>query len=77
MVDLNCTGAEKDVSACQSTGWGSHNCGQRDDVGVECRKSLIINQQYPLNLQFIDLYLYKKIPKVRMYKKLRKLSITI
>lgn len=41
MVDLNCTGAEKDVSACQSTGWGSHNCGQNDDVGVQCRKSVV------------------------------------
>lgn len=39
MVDLNCKGSEKDISACQSTGWGSHNCRQRNDVGVECRKS--------------------------------------
>ncbi|XP_052061902.1 neurotrypsin-like [Mytilus californianus] len=48
MVDLNCTGAEKDVSACQSTGWGSHNCGQRDDVGVECQTGVrLVNGPSP------------------------------
>ncbi|KAJ8311383.1 LOW QUALITY PROTEIN: hypothetical protein KUTeg_010738 [Tegillarca granosa] len=34
--DLNCYGYEKDISQCGSGGWGNHNCGHGEDVGVSC-----------------------------------------
>lgn len=34
--DVTCVGTEASLSLCQVTAWGSHNCGHREDAGVEC-----------------------------------------
>lgn len=38
MTELSCNGSEMDISACPYKGWGSTQCRQKDDVGLECRK---------------------------------------
>ncbi|XP_048257946.1 uncharacterized protein LOC124119031 [Haliotis rufescens] len=34
--DLGCTGTESDLSRCSHAGWGTHNCGHSEDVGIIC-----------------------------------------
>ena len=34
--DVSCTGHEASLSSCGHNGWGSHNCGHSEDVGVRC-----------------------------------------
>ncbi|EDV27497.1 uncharacterized protein TRIADDRAFT_53242 [Trichoplax adhaerens] len=34
--DLHCQGNESSLSQCSHRGWGSHNCGHSEDVGVQC-----------------------------------------
>ncbi|XP_041454769.1 deleted in malignant brain tumors 1 protein-like isoform X1 [Lytechinus variegatus] len=34
--DLRCSGSEKELSACSSSGWGVHNCGHSEDAGLRC-----------------------------------------
>uniref|UniRef100_G3UR43 Soluble scavenger receptor cysteine-rich domain-containing protein SSC5D n=1 Tax=Meleagris gallopavo TaxID=9103 RepID=G3UR43_MELGA len=36
MDDVICVGTEASLSLCWITSWGSHNCGHREDAGVEC-----------------------------------------
>ena len=36
MDDVACTGSESRLSECNHRGWGSHNCGHGEDVGVRC-----------------------------------------
>ena len=36
MDDVNCSGSESSLFACSFRGWGQHNCGHGDDVGVDC-----------------------------------------
>ena len=35
--DVGCTGSETNLSSCSHGGWGRHNCGHGDDVGVNCQ----------------------------------------
>ncbi|CAH1803155.1 unnamed protein product, partial [Owenia fusiformis] len=34
--DMNCAGMEGTLFQCRHAGWGVHNCGHREDVGVSC-----------------------------------------
>ena len=34
--DIQCTGSETSLEDCSHRGWGVHNCGHVEDVGIEC-----------------------------------------
>ncbi|XP_062572436.1 deleted in malignant brain tumors 1 protein-like [Saccostrea cucullata] len=34
--NVNCTGGEGSITQCRSNGWGAHNCGHNEDVGIIC-----------------------------------------
>eukprot|EP00058_Branchiostoma_floridae_P007724 XP_002593212.1 hypothetical protein BRAFLDRAFT_120140 [Branchiostoma floridae] len=36
MDDLGCSGSENSLQYCPHLGWGSHNCGHSEDIGVRC-----------------------------------------
>ena len=36
MDDVSCAGSESRLADCPFTGWGLHNCGHSEDVGVSC-----------------------------------------
>ncbi|XP_078317936.1 uncharacterized protein LOC144620594 isoform X2 [Crassostrea virginica] len=40
--DVICTGSEESIMQCQSNGWGVHNCGHSEDVGITCTSALPI-----------------------------------
>ena len=50
--NLGCRGNEPDISYCDHSGWGVHNCDHGEDVGVTCSKgvfSLYFNTRILLN----------------------------
>ena len=38
--DLDCSGSESQVTFCHHLGFGNHNCGHDEDVGVVCSDSV-------------------------------------
>lgn len=36
MDDVTCDGSENDIRDCKFGGWGQHDCGHTEDVGIEC-----------------------------------------
>ena len=34
--DIHCNGYESSLSSCPHIGWGLHNCGHNEDIGVAC-----------------------------------------
>ncbi|XP_052271750.1 deleted in malignant brain tumors 1 protein-like [Dreissena polymorpha] len=40
--DVRCIGTESSLSYCRTRGWGEHNCGHHEDVGVDCYSDLKI-----------------------------------
>lgn len=36
MDNVACTGQEAAIEECHHNGWGNHNCGHDEDVGVRC-----------------------------------------
>lgn len=34
--DVDCTGSEDSIFDCNHTGFGEHNCGHAEDVGIVC-----------------------------------------
>ncbi|XP_048254124.1 deleted in malignant brain tumors 1 protein-like [Haliotis rufescens] len=34
--NLNCNGTESSLKRCSHNGWGTHNCGHHEDVGILC-----------------------------------------
>ncbi|NXJ71112.1 SRCRL protein, partial [Rostratula benghalensis] len=39
--EVNCTGAERNLSECQARPWGEHNCNHIEDASVECSGSAV------------------------------------
>ena len=39
--NVRCTSTDEVLEDCDHNGWGNHNCGHSDDVGVVCRTSKI------------------------------------
>jgi len=37
MDNLDCDGGEESLDQCNFGGWGEHNCGHTEDVGVVCQ----------------------------------------
>lgn len=34
--NMECKGNERTLANCYSNGWGIHNCGHSEDVGIKC-----------------------------------------
>ena len=43
MDDVRCQGDEASLLHCVHRGWGSTNCGHRDDASVECLAVRLVN----------------------------------
>jgi hypothetical protein len=48
MDDVGCSGSEESLASCSFNGWGSHNCGHNDDVGVCCTACKVVADRQTL-----------------------------
>ncbi|XP_066296793.1 soluble scavenger receptor cysteine-rich domain-containing protein SSC5D-like [Branchiostoma lanceolatum] len=48
MDDLECSGTESSLFDCSYRGWGVHDCGHGEDVGVVCATSAVITDRIRL-----------------------------
>ena len=39
--DVACSGSESSIIYCRHRGWGSHNCGHREDASVVCSRGML------------------------------------
>uniref|UniRef100_A0A2K5DXZ8 Scavenger receptor cysteine-rich domain-containing protein DMBT1 n=1 Tax=Aotus nancymaae TaxID=37293 RepID=A0A2K5DXZ8_AOTNA len=39
--DVHCSGREPYLSSCPHSGWYNHECGHREDAGVECAREML------------------------------------
>ncbi|XP_056011221.1 deleted in malignant brain tumors 1 protein-like [Ostrea edulis] len=68
--NVNCTGSERSITQCRSNGWGAHNCGHNEDVGIICSPAtypdyyLLLTDSKNKTLYRMDLnsYSYEIIP---------------
>lgn len=44
--DVTCNGSEESLNSCSHNGIGEHNCGHREDAGVECTMSELESEFY-------------------------------
>jgi hypothetical protein len=49
MDNLACDGTQSSLEACGHNGWGTHNCGHHEDVGVECADGPVPEPQLRIN----------------------------
>ena len=52
MDDVSCSGDESSLADCEFPGWGEHNCGHDEDVGVRC-----CEYQYTTNCEQFTMYI--------------------
>ena len=36
-MTVRCDGTETSIAECRHGGWGEHNCGHYEDVGIVCK----------------------------------------
>ncbi|XP_028407342.1 deleted in malignant brain tumors 1 protein-like [Dendronephthya gigantea] len=48
---VSCTGNEENLTTCSHTGWGSHNCYQKEYAEVECKTAAYVETDVRLRLQ--------------------------
>jgi len=53
MDEVECTGDESMLAECRFAGWGRHNCGHAEDVGVTC-ESVIVGDRFCLGDDSIE-----------------------
>ncbi|KAJ1488529.1 hypothetical protein T484DRAFT_1783016 [Baffinella frigidus] len=41
MDNMNCNGGENSITECNFNGWGNHNCGHGEDVGICCNGGMV------------------------------------